>query len=372
MHSPLSCSFDLSVRIFLGYIVYREPYRASKEERPSANQAFVPIRDNSQGARDGEGRAMSILFDKIEALFPIENAFQPHKDLWVYSYILLEDFEPDAVGGSRQSIEFRARAEKMEEESISLLEIEFRLSTENYIPFLDRMEIVIQELGGEFGSLTYFMYKPWPAGEKPSWSKESPLQSEYMVWEGEMKEGELDIEELKANAGERGETYYSGILRIGFPIPEGVIGEKAAATKKAKAKDEKKVVMLVDDNVATLNLLQVILRTEFGEEELDFIPCSSGVEAFELALENNPDLVLLDIMMPEKSGFEVLEELKGHADTENIPVVILSVIFDEKAMTRAKEMGADRYLVKPFVPYDITKVIREMVFKHPMEDEESQ
>jgi CheY-like chemotaxis protein len=311
---------------------------------------------------------MSILFDKIERLFPVEKAFQPHKDKWVYSYTLLEDFEPDVFGGSRQSIEFQARTEDKGRESISLLEIEFKLSTENYIPFLDRLEIIVQELGGELSSLSYFMYKPWPAAKKPFWLKNPSAGNEYMVWESELEKDELDMEDVKANIGEKGETFYSGILRIDFPIPEGTEGEKAARAPETAGESKKKTVLLVDDNLATLHLLQVILRTEFDEEELDFIPCSSGVEAFELALKKQPDLVLLDIMMPQKSGFEVLEELKANADTEAIPVVILSVIFDEEAMSQAREMGAERYLVKPFVPYDITKVIREIVFKQPMQD----
>lgn len=310
---------------------------------------------------------MSILFKKIEALFPPQNAFQPQKDLWVYSYRLPEPFGPDTVSQSSQVIEFRARAESEEGENVSRLEIEFRLSAQNLCLLLEKTGSMARELGGELKGLSYYMYKPWPGREKPFWLKSLASISEYMVWEVEMDENESDIEGLAKNVAAEGD-FFSGILEVAFSVDEAVSIAESATPRGGEAAGSRKSVMLVDDNEATLNLLQIILRTDFLEEELSFIPCNSGVKAFDMALETKPDMIILDLMMPGKSGFEVLEELKKHPETEDIPVVILSVIYDEESISTAERLGVTRYLAKPFVPFDITQVIRELLFDKTAKD----
>jgi CheY-like chemotaxis protein len=187
-----------------------------------------------------------------------------------------------------------------------------------------------------------------------------------MTWGVELNQDELDIESISRNVAAEGE-FFSGIMEVVFSVAKADSIAEVSSPEVTGAKGDRKSVMLVDDNEATLNLLQVILRTEFREEELEFIPCSSGMQAFSQALENKPDLILLDLMMPEKGGFEVLEELKNNPDTLDIPVVILSVIYDEESVSKAERFGVDRYLVKPFVPFDITRVIREIVFEESLE-----
>ncbi len=309
---------------------------------------------------------MSILFKKIEALFPPRGSFQPGDGLWTYSYRLPEAFDPDTISHGSQAIEFRAQAEKESGENVSGLEVEFRLSAKNFLFLLDEMDKIARDLGGNIKGLSCFVYKSWPDGEKPFWLRDLASRSEYMVWGVELNQDELDTDRISGKVA-RGVEFFSGILEVAFTVAEPEIIAAVTAPQSKEATRDKKSVMLVDDNEATLNLLQVILRTEFVEEELDFIPCSSGMQAFERALENKPDLILLDLMMPEKGGFEVLEELKNNPETKDIPVVILSVIYDEESVSKAERFGVDRYLVKPFVPYDITRVIREIVFKESLE-----
>ena len=72
----------------------------------------------------------------------------------------------------------------------------------------------------------------------------------------------------------------------------------------------------------------------------------SGRDALSLATKNKPDLILLDVILPEKNGFEVLEELKMNKDLKNIPVMIMSNLGQEKDKARGKELGAIEYIVK--------------------------
>jgi DNA-binding response OmpR family regulator len=94
---------------------------------------------------------------------------------------------------------------------------------------------------------------------------------------------------------------------------------------------------------------------------MEIISCNFGPDVFALALKHKPDLILLDIMMPEKNGLEVLKELKADKRTKGIKVVMISVLTDEETVKRAEELGADRYLTKPFVPYDISEIVRELL-----------
>jgi CheY-like chemotaxis protein len=309
---------------------------------------------------------MSILFQRIEASFPPQAAFHPLGGLWVYSYSFPETFEPDAVSNGSQGVEFRALAEREGGENVSRLEVEFRLSADNFRFLLQEMEEIRRELRGEVSGLSCFVYRHWPAVEKPFWIRDPASANPYMVWHLSLGRDDLDLDRLMREMPLEGE-FFSGVLEIAFPVVEEAGMAEAASSPGREDNKGVKSVLLVDDNDATLNLLQVILRTEFQASELDFIPCNSGAEAFNQALERRPNLILLDLMMPEKGGFEVLEELRKHPDTRDIPVVILSVIYDEESVSRANTLGVERYLVKPFVPYDVTRVIREIVFQETPE-----
>jgi DNA-binding response OmpR family regulator len=120
---------------------------------------------------------------------------------------------------------------------------------------------------------------------------------------------------------------------------------------------EKQKVLIVDDDEAMVNLLATILGTEGFEAE----KARSAREALEDIFENRPDLILLDVMMPEMDGFKFLAMIRSNPVTETVPVVILTVLGDEKNMLEGFRKEADEYITKPFDPQALVGILREVL-----------
>ena len=99
----------------------------------------------------------------------------------------------------------------------------------------------------------------------------------------------------------------------------------------------------------------------FEVEDFDVIFAKDGEEALLRTRQEKPDVILLDIMMPKKSGMEVLKELKEDPSTSNIPVIMLTVLSNEKIKQEALELGAE-YLVKVQVqPKEVVDFIKRKI-----------
>ena len=85
------------------------------------------------------------------------------------------------------------------------------------------------------------------------------------------------------------------------------------------------------------------------------IEAPSGIEAVASAQSQKPDLIILDILMPGKSGTQVLEDLGKHADTKSIPVIMLTVQSDRRTVGQALSRGATDYMLKPVNQTDLEK-----------------
>ncbi|ADQ06969.1 two component transcriptional regulator, winged helix family [Caldicellulosiruptor hydrothermalis 108] len=105
-----------------------------------------------------------------------------------------------------------------------------------------------------------------------------------------------------------------------------------------------KSILIVDDEQHILELLKFNLRKEgYNTFEAD-----SGLQALEILKHNKVDLVILDIMMSDKDGYEVLKEIRFNKDTKNLPVILLSAKSEEIDKILGLELGADDYITKPF------------------------
>ena len=113
------------------------------------------------------------------------------------------------------------------------------------------------------------------------------------------------------------------------------------------------VVLVVDDEPDTAELIRDTLRTEGLRTQV----AHHGRQALELIARRRPDLVILDIMMPDMSGFEVLEALSRESATAAIPVLVLTARGDEQDAARGLALGAKRYMSKPF---DVRALIAEV------------
>lgn len=89
----------------------------------------------------------------------------------------------------------------------------------------------------------------------------------------------------------------------------------------------------------------------------DVIAVAHGEDVFEKVIVSKPDLIILDVVMPDKSGFEILKELKDSADTKDIPVFMLSVRDDKAKYKKGLLLGASEYIVKPFSLKSLYKLI---------------
>ena len=119
----------------------------------------------------------------------------------------------------------------------------------------------------------------------------------------------------------------------------------------------KKMVLVVEDKASLTQMLQFLFLSKGLEVQVAF----NGEEAIEKARNLNPDLILLDIMMPKMDGFEVLEKLKEGGETTEIPVIMLTARKSREDMNKAKELGAVEYITKPFKAVEVVdKVLRHL------------
>jgi len=128
-------------------------------------------------------------------------------------------------------------------------------------------------------------------------------------------------------------------------------------------KAEKKI-LLVDDDPDFVEGARMVL--EKGDFEV--VTASSGKECLKRIKEERPDLILLDIMMPQKSGFEVCKELKSNIEYNKIPVVMLTALKSKLSRTsysiaEGLELEAEDYLEKPIEPKVLVSRLREILEK---------
>ena len=104
-----------------------------------------------------------------------------------------------------------------------------------------------------------------------------------------------------------------------------------------------------------------VMEAFLSSENYDVLLASNGEDGLTSATQNLPDAIVLDIRMPDMSGFDVCQELKKKDSTGKIPIMIVSGFDDKKDFERGKEVGADDFLTRPFDGDDLLARVRSMV-----------
>jgi len=115
-------------------------------------------------------------------------------------------------------------------------------------------------------------------------------------------------------------------------------------------------VLAVDDDPTILRLLQVNLEME-GH---DVLTAENGQSALEVIRAERPQVVLLDVMMPEMDGFQVCEAVRADPDIADTPIVFVSARAQQADLDRGYASGADGYITKPFDPLDLIETIERL------------
>lgn len=112
-------------------------------------------------------------------------------------------------------------------------------------------------------------------------------------------------------------------------------------------------VLVVEDQASFREFLQISLA-RLG---LDVVTALTGKVALARAQEHRPDLILLDVMLPDMDGYEVCDELRGRPETSLTPIVFVSAVSSEKHVQKAMASGATDYLVKPLDTEDVKTLV---------------
>jgi two-component system alkaline phosphatase synthesis response regulator PhoP len=116
-------------------------------------------------------------------------------------------------------------------------------------------------------------------------------------------------------------------------------------------------ILVVDDEVYILHILDFIL----GAENYDVITASNGEQALQKVRDENPDLIVLDIMMPKLDGYETCRIIKNDPKTKLIPVILLTAKGREVDQKLGKEVGASDYITKPFSPSKLIERVQAIL-----------
>jgi two-component system alkaline phosphatase synthesis response regulator PhoP len=116
-------------------------------------------------------------------------------------------------------------------------------------------------------------------------------------------------------------------------------------------------VLIVDDNQQNVELLQAFLESL----PVKIVTAADGVEALEMVAKHNPDLVLLDIMMPRMSGFQVCRQLKSDPATRDIQILMVTALNELGDIEQASECGTDDFVSKPVNKFELITRVKSLL-----------
>src|SRR5215210_1335920 len=118
-----------------------------------------------------------------------------------------------------------------------------------------------------------------------------------------------------------------------------------------------KKILLADDSIT----IQKVVELTFSDGDYEVTAVNNGARAILKLGEMRPDIILSDIIMPEKNGYEVCEYVKSHPDFRNIPVVLLTGTFEPFDPDRAEKAGCDAVVTKPFESQSLIHKVEELI-----------
>lgn len=117
-------------------------------------------------------------------------------------------------------------------------------------------------------------------------------------------------------------------------------------------------ILIADDNLQNLELLEAYMADLPGVETLR---ATNGEQTLEVIETELPDLILLDVMMPKMSGFEICKKIKSNEATKHIPVVMVTALGEPMDIERGLECGTDDYLAKPIIRQDLIDRVKSLL-----------
>lgn len=119
-------------------------------------------------------------------------------------------------------------------------------------------------------------------------------------------------------------------------------------------------VLLVEDETNIIEAIRFLLSREGWQVHTH----GNGADANDVIRELQPDLVVLDVMLPGKSGFEILEELRANEETADLPVLILTARGQSRDREMAEKAGVSRFMTKPFSNAEVLTAVRDLLYVH--------
>ncbi len=118
-----------------------------------------------------------------------------------------------------------------------------------------------------------------------------------------------------------------------------------------------KTILIVDDEPNILLSVEFLMKREGFEVRT----AEDGQVAIEMLAENRPDLMILDVMMPRKNGFDVCKQVRADPDFKNLPIILLSAKGREVEIAKGLSLGADAYITKPFSTHELVSKVKELL-----------
>lgn len=117
-----------------------------------------------------------------------------------------------------------------------------------------------------------------------------------------------------------------------------------------------KKILIVDDEQQLIDLVKVMLGDDY-----EYVEATTGNEALEKAKSEKPDLILLDIMLPDLDGYQVCQRLRQDPKTKDIVIAMLSAKNEYQDILQGIDVGAIAYITKPFDGYELTEKVKELL-----------
>ncbi len=158
---------------------------------------------------------------------------------------------------------------------------------------------------------------------------------------------------------DRGSTFWIELARVESPLERMVSAKRFESSTASDARKLK--IIYVEDNLSNLTLVEQILA---DQPHIELISAMQGLLGIELARKHSPDLILLDLNLPDLDGWDVLSRLQRDGVTREIPVVIISADATAGQIKRLMTAGARAYITKPIDVYEFLKVIDQISASH--------